>query len=331
MKYKHFSVEERERIQELLWQKASIRVIARALGRSPSSVSREVHRNEPPERHRYTPRLAHERALRNRRRRGREERLKDEALRAYVVSRLKLGWSPEQVAATAEKAVGVPISHEAIYQYVYAQIYQGGHGYVKPGREDLRPCLKRRHKRRAKKGMRTGRRVFRPQGPSIEDRPVIVERRSRAGDWEGDTIESRNHAPGLNSLVERKSGLVFLTKVEDGTAAATRTVVVRRLLPLPPDLRRTLTVDNGPENQEWQETEREAGMRCFFAHPYHSWERGTNENTNGLVRWYFPKGTDFRTIPDEEIARVEHLLNTRPRKRLGWRTPLEVMGVALHG
>lgn len=308
-----------------------MRVIARVLGRSPSSVSREVQRNEPLERHRYTPRLAHERALKNRRRRGREGRLKHEALRAYVVSRLKLGWSPEQVAATAEKAVGTPISHEAIYQYVYAQVYQGGHGYVKPGREDLRPYLKRRHKRRAKKGMRKGQRVFRPQGPSIEERPAIVLRRARVGDWEGDTIASKDNAPGLNSLVERKSGLVLLTKVRDKTAAATREAVTRRFSVMPQTIRHTLTVDNGSENQEWQETERGAGVRCFFAHPYHSWERGTNENTNGLVRWYFPKGTDFRTIPDAEIAQVEHLLNTRPRKRLGWRTPLEIMSVALHG
>ena len=329
MQYQHFSIEEREHIQELWWQRRGVREIARAIHRDPSSVSRELRRNFPSERQVYPPRLAEERAFVNRKRRGREERLKNDALRRYAVSCLKLGWSPEQIAGTAAGAVGISISHEAIYQYVYAQVHQGGHGYVKPGREDLRSYLKRRHKRRAKKGMRTGQRVFRPNGPSIEERPAIVAARSRIGDWEGDTIESRDHAPGLNSLVERRSGLILLTKVKDKTAVSTRAVVVRRLRALPPDLRRTLTVDNGPENQERQETEREAGVRCFFAHPYHSWERGTNENTNGLVRWYFPKGTDFRTIPEEQIAWVEHLLNTRPRKRLGWRTPLEVMRVAL--
>lgn len=182
--------------------------------------------------------------------------------------------------------------------------------------------------------MRKGQRIFRPKGPSIEQRPKIVERRKRLGDWEGDSIESAHHAPGLNSLVDRKSGLLFLTKVTDKTAAATAAAVAQRLTGLPPHLRQTLTTDNGPENQYWQEIQRETQLHCFFAHPYSSWERGTNENTNGLIRWYFPKGTDFRTISAEEVARVEYALNTRPRKRLHYLTPLEVFtneSVALQG
>lgn len=124
--YKHFSIEEREKIQEMLWQKASIRDVAKAIGREPSSVSREIKRNKPPQRKLYTPRLAHERALAYRRCRGRTERLKNAALREYVVFHLKQGWSPEQIANTAKKAVGASISHEAIYQYVYAQIHRDG-------------------------------------------------------------------------------------------------------------------------------------------------------------------------------------------------------------
>ena len=178
--------------------------------------------------------------------------------------------------------------------------------------------------------MRKGERIFRPKGPSIEDRPPIVDLRSRIGDWESDTIASKNNGTGLNSLVERTSGLLFLSKLKAKTAEATRETVRTRLCGLPVY---TLTVDNGPENQEWRETEDAIDASVYFAHPYCSGERGTNENTNGLVRWYEPKKTDFSFVSEEEIAAVEYALNTRPRKRLGYKTPLEVFNqsVALQG
>lgn len=331
MKYQHFSIEEREHIQLMWWERRSIRAIAKALHRSPSSVSRELTRSFPPEHRVYTPRVAHERALRKRKNRGRTERLKNDTTRTYVIHHLQIGWSPEQISGRLpQEKPGQHISHEAIYQYVYAQIHRDGHGYLRPGLKDLRPYLKRRHKRRGQKGMRTVQRVCRLKGPHINDRPVVVEKRIRIGDWEGDMIVSKNNAPGLNSLVDRASGLVLLTRVRDKTAAATTDVITQRLSNLP---HHTLTLDNGSENQFWQEIEQAIGIRCFYANPYHFWERGTNENTNGLVRWYFPKGTDFRIIPEDTIRKIEHALNTRPRKRLGWKTPLEVFteGVALEG
>jgi transposase, IS30 family len=325
MNYQQFSIEEREEIQLGLWRKESIRSIAKKLQRSPSSVSREVRRHLSPEKHRYTPRIAHAAALAKRSSRGRSERLKISNIRFYVITKLKQGFSPEQIAGRMKTDLpGFSISHESIYQYIYAQIHRDGYGLLKPGCEDLRPLLKRRHKRRTKKGMRKGQRVSKLRGPSIDGRPRIVEQRLRIGDWESDTIASKNNAPGLNSLVERTSGLVFLTKVSDKTAYATRKAIVKRLKVLPRKVRATLTMDNGAENQQWREIQKTLGIACFFAHPYHAWERGTNENTNGLVRWYFPKGTDFRIIPDAHIAQVEYFLNTRPRKRLGYQTPLEV-------
>ncbi len=320
----HLTVEEREEIQRGLWAKESIRSIAGRLGRPHSTISKEIRRNLPPERRVYTPRLANERALEKRKSRGREERLKTPELREYVVEHLKLGWSPEQIANTASE----PISHESIYQYVYAQVHRKGYGYVKPGLDDLRPFLARRHKRRQKMGGRKSQRSLRPKGPSIEIRPKIVEERSRLGDWEGDSIEGKNHTPGLNSLVDRKSGLLLLSKLVDKTAGATTDVVARRLRHMSA---RTLTLDNGPENQYWQELEAATGASVYFAHPYSSWERGTNENTNGLVRRYFPKGTDFSLVEESAVAEVEYALNTRPRKRLGWKTPLAVWGGALRG
>lgn len=330
MNYQHFSIVERETLQSGLWAKRSMRSIAEELGRSPSSVSREIQRNNPLQCARYTPRMAHDRAVEHRSQRGRKDRLKNETVRRYVYTKLKEGFSPEQIAGRLR--IDHPkehISHEAIYQYVYAQVYRVGRGEVRPGHVDLRPYLKHRHKARAKQGFRKGARVLRPSGPSIDTRPVVVDRRTRLGDWESDTVESCLHRPGINTLVERKSGLLRITKLTGKDAWTTRQAITRQLAHLPRHLRRTVTFDNGPENRQWQEMEREVGTHAYFAHPYHSWERGTNENTNGLIRWYFPKGTDFGTITDEELARVEYAINTRPRKRLGWRTPLEVWGVAL--
>lgn len=328
MAYTHLTVEEREEIQQGLWNKESIRSIAERLGRSAGSISREIRKNQTPVWERYAPRLAEVRAHEHRKQRGRTERLKNKDIREHVVRQLKGGWSPEQIAGSIEQEIGQTISHEAIYQYVYAQVHRGGNGDVRPGREDLRPFLARRHKKRARKGMRKGQRIFRTSGTSIEARPEVVSHRSRVGDWEGDSIESRAHGPGLNSLVDRKSGLLLLSKLAGKSAAATRSVVAKRLHGLPAY---TVTVDNGSENQYWQETEEDTGAKVYFAHPYSSWERGTNENTNRLVRRYFPKGTDFSQVSDEEIAAVEYALNTRPRKRLGFETPLAVFnrGVAL--
>ena len=329
MKYQHLGVEEREEIQAGLWRKESVRSIARRLGRSPASVSREITKNQPLQR-RYSPRVANERALAKRKKRGRKLRLKNQTIRRYVIKKLKNGWSPEQIAGRMKLEGIGSISHEAIYQYIYARVYRGGNGYMRPGYPDLRQYLKRRHKKRAKKGMRKGERIFRPKGPSIEDRPMIVDLRTRIGDWESDTIASKNNETGLNSLSERTSGLLLLTKLKDKTACATREVITRRLNGLP---QFTLTADNGPENQEWRELEAETDLDVYFAHPYCSGERGHNENDNGLVRWYEPKKTDFTLVSEEEIAGVEYALNTRPRKRLGYRTPLEVFNqsVALQG
>ena len=329
MSYKHFSVDEREKIQRGLWEKRSIRTIAKNIDRSPASVSREIRRNHPPERRVYTPRLAHQRALEKRTCRGRKDRLKSDIIRTYVNAKLKEGWSPQQVAGCIKKDMKKTISHEAIYQYIYAQFKRNGYGRCIG--EDLRGYLKRRHKQRHAHGARKYQRAPRPSFTSIEERPNVVAKRTRIGDWEGDSIVSRKSKVALNTLVERKTGLVFITKVPNGTARATGQAVTTRLHAVPRELRHTLTLDNGPENTCHQELHEALGIDCFAAHPYASWERGTNENTNGLIRWYFPKGTDFATISDEEIERVELALNSRPRKRLGYKTPLQVWSVALGG
>ena len=331
MNYQHFTIEEREKIQELLWQKTSIRAIAKKLDRNPSSISREVCKNKLSWNSHYAPRKAHERALEHRRHRGREDRLKNDTVREYVVAHLKKHWSPEQIAGKMKEDIDEKISHEAIYQYIYAQIHRDGYGYLKPGKEDLRIYLRWKRKRRQRKGMRAAQRLAIKSGISIDERPAVVEKRKRIGDWEGDSVESKDHKPGINTLVDRKTGFVFITKLKAKTTLATVQAVKSRMDVLPIKLKKTLTLDNGFENRDWKNMQSVTGMDVYFAHPYSSWERGTNENTNGLIREYFPKKTDFSMISEEEISKVEYDLNTRPRKRLNWKTPLELMSVALQG
>lgn len=325
MKYQHLSVEEREEVQRGLWRKESIRSIAGRIGRSHSSVVREIKRNKPPLCNRYTPRLAHERALQQRKSRGRIKRLKNDRIRIYVVEHLKKRWSPEQIAGRMRRDKIGSISPEAIYQFVYAQIKNG---YPKAGCADLRPYLRHKRKRRVPHGARRCQRICKPWS-SIEDRPRIVEEKKRIGDWEGDTVESRDHKPGVNTLLERKTGIVFITKLAGKKSADTVRVLADRFANVPQPLRRTITLDRGSENGDAQAIERATGVRVFHAHAYSAWERGANENTNGLIRDYFPKKTDFTLVPAAKIAFVEYALNTRPRKRLGWRTPREVWSGAL--
>jgi len=327
--YKHLTIEEREIIQLMLWKKQSVRTIAKALNRSPSSISREIDRNQPPKRRVYTPRLAQERAIINRSKRGERKLLKSSELREHVISHLKLGWSPEQIAGTSPEK----ISHEAIYQYIYAQIHRNGYGLLRTNCEGLRPYLARRKKRRIKKGMRTSYRIEKGPLPSIEDRPKDIDLRIDIGHWESDLIVSKQSKFKLKTINERLSGLVFIEKIENGTIEKTNEAVIKRLSSVPEKQRKTLTMDRGSENLGYQEIEKELNVNCFYAHPYSSWERGCNENLNGLIRRYLPKKTDFKTISKKQIKQIEYLLNSRPRKRLGWKTPYEVFykktGVAL--
>ena len=332
MKYKHLTIEEREIIQEMWWKKYSVRKIAKKLNRNPSTISRELNKNFPVKR-RYTPRLAHERALENRKSRGRQLRLKNQFIRRKTVEWLKTGYSPEQISGRLKLEYNQLISHEAIYQYIYSQVHRNGYGYMRPGYHDLRQYLKRRHKRRQKKGLRKSEKVPKFNGISIEQRPIEIELRKTIGHWEGDSVVSRKSLVGLNTLVERKTGLVLISKIKNGTALETSRTVINRFNNLNQKYRKTLTLDNGSENADWQTLEKSLNLKTYFCHAYCSGERGTNENTNGLIRWYFPKGTDFNRISNSEIKMVENALNNRPRKRLGWKTPLEVFNesVAVRG
>ena len=317
-KYRHISLEERDRITEMKALGHTVTEIAEALGRSKSTLSRELRRNATPAYKVYLSHRAHERAITRKQEAGSRPRLKNEQVVSYVRSKLKQGLSPELIAGRIRlEYSGLGISHEAIYQYIYHPKTEG--------RAELIGHLVRGHRKRKTKGIgRRERKTKIPNRIPIEERPISVENRSRFGHWEGDSLVSRKSLAALNSLVERKSRLLFLTKLKRKSAELTTDTVIRRLHDLPEKARRTLTLDNGTENAQHEVITDAIGMQCYFARPYASWQRGTNESVNGLVRRYFPKGTDFSKITDKQVAKVESIINNRPRKCLGYKTPLEV-------
>ena len=324
--YTHLTVFDRALIGQKHKEGMHEREIAKLIKRDRSTVIRELKRNNSGKRLGYRAEFAHTKAMKKREKRGVRVRLKSTKIREYVAEKLKLGWSPEQIS------IRLPIDHcdlsigyEAIYQYVYAQVRRGGNGKVFSGCTDLRPYLPRRHTRRQKKGLRQAQKAERPPLPSIDDRPAIVDKRKEVGHWEDDTMVSRESVDRLKTINERVSGTVLIGKMKDGTVAESNRVVFERLGQIPHTIRKTLTRDRGTENFGYKEIEKELKLNCYFAHAYCSQERGSNENLNGLIRRILPKKTNFALVSDAHIRRIEYLLNTRPRKRLGGKTPLEVL------
>lgn len=326
--FTHFSIEERETIQDKLRDGWSYRKIGEHLGRSHTSVSREVKKNYPQERNVYTPRLAHERAQETCRTRGRRPRLKQQLIRDYVLEKLPLRWSPEQIKGRLLEEHGYHISHEAIYQFIYSQYYRGGNGRCVG--YDLVQHLRRKHKRRARKYVPHSDIPLHIQGKvSIEERPRVVLGRTELGHWETDSIVSRGSSVCLNTTVERVSGLVKISRLSKRTSDETRNALEAWQQAIPEHLKKSITSDNGTEFALHRDIGLWFTYGYFFCHPYASWERGTNENANGLIRDYYPKKTDFATVSYEDIQRVEDALNNRPRKRLNYKTPLEVWSGAI--
>jgi len=220
-------------------------------------------------------------------------------------------WSPAQISGRLRLEQQPTVSHERIYQYIYADKRAGGslHHHLR--------CQKQRRKRYGS----YSRRGHIPARRSIDERPAVVDRKGRRGDWEADTIIGHNHRQAILSLVDRKSKLTRLAKVARNTAELVGRAITTQLQPLAV---KTITSDNGREFARHQQVAAQLSADFYFAHPYSSWERGVNENTNGLVRQYFPKKSDFSKITDKQINKVVARLNQRPRKTLGYKTPNEV-------
>ena len=318
--HKQFTESDRAVLAQLLALHVSKKEIAQRLNKHRTSIDRELARNSGPLG--YLPVEAQQRAMARRRLiPRRREKLNDPRVREYVEHGLEQCWSPEQIAGRSQLDFPRDKERQLSRQTIYDWIDQ-------PQRREIwRPLLRLAQRRKRPESSRL------PGGVSIAGRPAVVDQRLRYGDWEGDTIVSRAQRGGLVSLVERKSGYTLLARVDDRRAATVRSAAQQQLAALPPHLRRTLTFDNGKEFAEHEALAAVTGMKIFFAQPYCSWQRGTNENTNGLVRQYLPKKTDLTAYSHHEVAAIQSSLNDRPRKRLGYLTPREVLtnNAARHG
>lgn len=315
MPYTHLTEEERYHIDELLRDGNTQSKIAKALGRSAPTISRELSRNKG--NRGWRPQQANGKAKERLTRRGASNVHRvSESSWAYAIEKLtEEQWSPEQIAGRMKLEGIGGMSHETMYQRIISDKDSDGTLYT-----HLR-CKKQRKKRYGSKD--AGRGCI-PNRVDIEKRPAIVDSRKRVGDWEGDTIIG-SHKGGavIASMVERKSRLTVLSKSPDKTTKSVMGGIIKEMETLS-GLIETITFDNGKEFSSHADLTNQFGADIFFARPYHSWERGLNENTNGLVRQYFPKGVPFDNIDEEEIQNVADKLNSRPRKCLGYKTPYEV-------
>lgn len=316
MSHVQFTRDSRIELATLLNIGKSHEQCAKILGMNRSNIWREININKYSD-GTYRGCYAHKQAM-GRRRQGKESSKKiknDPKLRKYIIRKLKKFWSPEQIAGRLKRKHKTSIiCHETIYQFVYAL------------RPDLVKYLRRqKDKYRRKRGTKARMELAKASKiRRIEERPKIVETRERIGDWEGDTIIGKEKKQRILTHVERKSGLGMADKLDVVSAEIVQEKTAERFRALRPKARHTLTRDNGPEFRDYdQDLEENTKMRVYRATPYHSWERGVNENWNGLLRQFFPKGMFFATITQYQVDQAVRLLNGRPRKRLDYATPRE--------
>ena len=310
MTYKHLSQIERYQIHSLMKAGHNITQIADLLSRSKSTISRELRRNTGSRG--YRPKQACE-LSRLRAQGSRNAALVAPWVKEQATALLELQWSPEQIAGK------LPVSHETLYQYVYADKASGGKLW-----KNLR-CQKQKRKRYASGLDRRGQI---PNRRPLSERPLHIEGRKQVGHWECDTVIGANHKQAIVTVVERKSGYAVIAKVSNKTSDLVGAAIIRVLKPFEARVK-TLTYDNGKEFCGHAEIDQALGSTGYFARPFASWERGSNENFNGLLRQYVPKKRPMADITDEEIRMIENRLNNRPRKRLGFKTPAEVFHQSL--
>ena len=319
MSYKHLTIEERNIIYRMQWQGYKNAEISRCLGRHRSTITRECERNLNCQ-NSYEPGTAQTKA--NIRRKAHLHRPKtgDDLLMAYVARHIQERWSPEEIAGrlsalTPSGLNGLTISHTTIYRWIWADPQR-----VKLFRPFMRIAIKPRRKvygKPSRQGQIPGKR-------SIDERPAEVNERLHIGDWEGDTMVGKGRKGYLVTCVDRASRYLMARKVKTCASEPVSERLEQTIRRLPASKRRSLTLDNGREFARPVELEKRLQLKVFFAHPYHSWERGTNENTNGLLRQYLPKGSDFSILTYKQLRSYVNALNHRPRKCLGYKTPYEV-------
>lgn len=319
--YHHLNATDRVTLMLMRRQGVSLRAIARELQRAPSTLSRELKRHET-DAHTYNANAA-DQAARSTRVRCRRQRKLAEGTDLYeiVLDMLRNRWSPQQISGTLKVMfpdhTDYQISHETVYKAIYAQ----PHGEL---RKELIACLRQGKTTRRPRAGGVDRRQQIPDLVSIHLRPPEVDERLLPGHWEGDLIKGAFNRSAVGTLVERVSGLVFLAKMDGATATSAVQGFSAALNRVPLEMRQTFTYDQGRELMRHAEITQKTGTAIYFADPHSPWQRAINENTNGLLRQYMPKGTDLSVFSQEELDAIAFQLNTRPRKRLGFKPPLEI-------
>ena len=313
MKYKQITLKERYTIDTLRKQGNTITEIAAFLNRHRTTIWRELNRNRSPSHGAYEPDRADARCRKRRSRSRRNASITEEDY-AIVRRFLKLDWSPEQISGTLKKLGILSISHESIYRYVWLDMASGGSLW-----SHLRQSSKQRRKRYKaydSRGRLANKRM-------ISERPAYVESRKTIGHWEIDTVHSRGSNHCIVTIVERKSGFLIIGKLKNKSTRELNQRVALLIDRFPGQFK-TITADNGTEFHQYEKLEEATGTKFYFATPHHSWERGTNENTNGLIRQYLPKNSSMFYLTQAECNAIANKINDRPRKRLDYSTPKEV-------
>jgi IS30 family transposase len=312
----HLTLIEREKISQMRFAKASADEIAVALNRSRSTIFRELKRNSDADE--YGAVVAQQRTELRRKSRPLLKKIDQPQTNEIVRQGLVKYWSPEQIAGRMihdKVDAKSRVSRSSIERWIKSD----------PQRKHWESFLRRRGKKRP----RDDRRGQLPSTTPISGRPAIVETRERCGDWEGDTIVSPGKRSGLVCSTDRRSGLLELSKTSNLKSKTVIDTMKSQLAKHPRELRRTMTLDNGKEFAQHKRLARVVYEGVYFARPSSPWERGTNENTNGLIRQFFPKRTDFADVSNQQVLKIKQLLNERPRKRLGYKTPIEVFNEQL--
>ena len=320
--YKRLSSNEREEISRMLAQHCSLNDIAKSLSRQPSTISREVRLGSC---NKYTYRAdkAQRRASRNASKRKADKRILNDRLKLkrYIYEKLRKKWSPEQIAKELSVDYPEDMAMRIAPETIYAHLFVLPRGELK---KELLSCLRQNRKRRRKqsRGAQNERKL--EDMLSIEERPKEVEDRIIPGHWESDLIVGKNNRSAIGTIVERTTRTVILVPLKNKSAEVVAKAFSKEILKLPQQMRLTMTHDQGREMAKHKLLTEMTGVKIFFAHPRSPWERGTNENTNGLIRQFFPKGTDFNKVGRREIKKVQDLLNGRPRAALNFQKPIEV-------
>ncbi len=318
--YTHMSAEERETLSLGLAHGHSLRTMARVLGRAPSTVSREVVRNVTRGRP-YRACTAQTQAATRACQPRQSRKLLDPWLWQYVRTQLTEGCSPEQIAGRLRRAYPDDMRKQLSAETIYVGLYVLPRGTL---RSELLAALRQAHKTRRPRARGIDRRGQLPNITPIAARPAEVTNRQVPGHWEGDLLKGARNGSAVGTLVERTTRLVLLARMDGTDAWSAYQGFTKKLRQIPTPLRKTLTYDRGKEMAAHERLAHRLSIQIFFADPHSPWQRGTNENTNGLLRQYLPKGTDLSSYTQRELNAIAHRLNTRPRKCLDFATPLEV-------